>query len=47
MTDPDLQRAQGAPARVAAFGKHEDHATTLEDLVDRAQAGLIELAAMG
>src|SRR5258708_4704996 len=46
VADPDLQRPQPAPARIAALGKDEDDASTLQDLVDGAQAGLIELAAM-
>ncbi len=46
VADPHLQRPQPAPARIAALGKDEDNASTLQDLVHGAQAGLIELAAM-
>ena len=41
--DADLERTQGTAARVSALGKHQDDATSREDLVDGAQAGLVEL----
>jgi hypothetical protein len=46
MPDPDLERPEGPPARVAAFRKDQDDTLSLEDLIDGSQPGLVELAAL-
>src|SRR2546427_9862041 len=46
MPDPDLQRPQGPPPRVAALRKDQDHAAAFQDLVAGAQPRLVQLASM-
>src|ERR1700692_237505 len=45
ISDSRLERAEGSPARVTAFGKDQHPAVTLAHLVDGAKPRLVELAA--